>query len=256
LLANNSLGTAGYILKTNGTNAYWDVAPTGGGGSPGLISYTSKSLDSVKGTDTVLTNVTAVNAAAYLQVANANAKYATKVNPATSGLLAHTGRVTISTNLSVSGNAAVTGTMTATGVVSGSELTSTFASADEGGQINLAKPPNATISGGVVIDAYLNKLRIYENGGSFRGAYIDLSAASNGVADNLFIGPTSYGAIGTYLWATGPSTVPGSTAAGSSLTPAGEFYDSQNTIAGYGVSGTWRAMGNGTAVATLWLRVA
>jgi len=35
LLANNSLGTAGYVLKTNGTNAYWDVAPTGGGGGGG-----------------------------------------------------------------------------------------------------------------------------------------------------------------------------------------------------------------------------
>jgi hypothetical protein len=104
LLANNSLGTAGYILKTNGTNVYWDVAPTGGGGGAGLISYTSKALDSIKGTDTVLTNVTAVNAAAYLQVANANAKYATKLNPATSGLLAHTGRATVSTNLAVSGN--------------------------------------------------------------------------------------------------------------------------------------------------------
>jgi hypothetical protein len=39
-----------------------------------------------------------------LQVANAVTLYTTKSNPTTSGLLAHTGRVTISTNLRVAGN--------------------------------------------------------------------------------------------------------------------------------------------------------
>ena len=48
-----------------------------------------------------------------LQVANAAATYATKVNPTTSGLLAHTGRATISTNLSVSGNTTLGGTLVA-----------------------------------------------------------------------------------------------------------------------------------------------
>ena len=47
------------------------------------------------------------NTASYLQVANANAKFATKSNPITSGLLAHTGRATISTNLTVSGNTVI-----------------------------------------------------------------------------------------------------------------------------------------------------
>ena len=50
-----------------------------------------------------------------LQVANASTLYATKSNPATTGLLAHTGRATISTNLTVSGNVSVTGTSTFTG---------------------------------------------------------------------------------------------------------------------------------------------
>jgi hypothetical protein len=44
-----------------------------------------------------------------LQVANAVATYATRSNPTTSGLLAHTGRMTISTNLAVSGNTRITG---------------------------------------------------------------------------------------------------------------------------------------------------
>jgi hypothetical protein len=107
LKANNSFGSAGQVLKTNGTSVYWDVDNSGGSGGAGLISYTSKTLDSIKGTDTVLTNVTAVNAAAYLQVANAVARYATKSNPTTSGLLAHTGRATVSTNLAVTGNTTV-----------------------------------------------------------------------------------------------------------------------------------------------------
>lgn len=78
-----------------------------------------------------------------------------------------------------------TSTITANGIISGSELTSTLASGDEGGQVNLAKPPNATTDGGVTIDAYQNKLRIFEQGGSARGVYIDLTAASAGVGTNL-----------------------------------------------------------------------
>ena len=56
------------------------------------------------------TNLTGTNTALRtlisdrLQVANASTLYATKSNPTTSGLLAHTGRATISTNLTVSGN--------------------------------------------------------------------------------------------------------------------------------------------------------
>ena len=63
----------------------------------------------------VNTNLTGTNTAlrtlinARLQVANAATLYTTKVNPTTSGLLAHTGRMTISTNLAVSGNTRITG---------------------------------------------------------------------------------------------------------------------------------------------------
>jgi hypothetical protein len=109
LIANGSLGTAGYALKTNGTSVYWDAIATGGGGGAGLISYSTKQFDSIKGSDVIVTNITAVNASAYLQVANAVATYATKASPTTSGVLGHTGRATISTNLAVSGNTALGG---------------------------------------------------------------------------------------------------------------------------------------------------
>lgn len=60
---------------------------------------------------------------------------------------------------------------------------------DEGGEIHLAAPTtNTTLSGSVNIDVYQNKVRIFESGGSNRGAYIDLSAASGGVGSNLLGG--------------------------------------------------------------------
>ena len=68
---------------------------------------------------------------------------------------------------------------------SGPYLISTNAVGDEGGEINLAKPPNGTLNGGVTIDAYQNKVRIFEQGGSARGVNIDLSKAPAGVAGEL-----------------------------------------------------------------------
>jgi len=55
-----------------------------------------------------------------IQVANA----ATKVSPATSGLLAHTGRATISTNLTVSGNTSIVNNLTVNGAVTLGDATS------------------------------------------------------------------------------------------------------------------------------------
>ena len=66
---------------------------------------------------------------------------------------------------------------------------SQFSSGDEGGEFLLAKPAtNTTLAGNVSIDIYQNKLRIFENGGSTRGAYIDLTAASSSVGTNLLSG--------------------------------------------------------------------
>jgi hypothetical protein len=78
LKANNSLGSPGYFMRSNGTTAYWDALPP---------------------------------STQYLQVVNANATFATKSNPTTSGVLAHTGRATISTNLAVSGNTQISGNL-------------------------------------------------------------------------------------------------------------------------------------------------
>jgi hypothetical protein len=57
---------------------------------------------------------------------------------------------------------------------------------DEGGEIFLNKPAtNTSINTGVTIDIYQDRLRIFESGGSVRGAYIDLTTQSAGVATNI-----------------------------------------------------------------------
>ena len=90
LKANSSLGSSGYFLRTNGTTAYWDALPP---------------------------------STQYLQVANAAVIYTTKINPTTSGIFAHTGRATISTNLAVTGNTSSNkSTVTSSFTVSGNSV--------------------------------------------------------------------------------------------------------------------------------------
>ena len=89
--------------------------------------------------------------------------------------------------------------LSASGTVSGSYLVATNASGDEGGEINLAKPPNATISGGVTVDAYQNKLRIFEQGGTARGVSIDLSRAPAGVGGELIWKTAGYVDAGVFV---------------------------------------------------------
>lgn len=102
-------------------------------------------------------------------------------------------------NLDVNGNSIVstsngdinltpdgTGKVVTTKTLNANILASTQSSGDEGGQLELATAAtNTTLSGSVAIDIYQNKLRIFETGGSSRGAYIDLSAAATGVGTNL-----------------------------------------------------------------------
>lgn len=72
-----------------------------------------------------------------------------------------------------------------TGAVTGSNLISTSASGDEGGEITLAKSPNSTLSGNIVIDQYIDRIRFFDGGGTSRGAYIDLAQAGAGVSSLL-----------------------------------------------------------------------
>lgn len=92
-------------------------------------------------------------------------------------------------------------------VTAGQNLVSNYSSGDEGGEITLNKPvTNTSINTSVTIDVWQNRLRIFETGGSNRGAFIDLSAATSGVGSNLLTGgaqgtslPSQTGNAGKYL---------------------------------------------------------
>ena len=66
------------------------------------------------------------------------------------------------------------------------KLSVTASSGDEGGEIFLNKAAtNTSITGGVTIDVYRDRLRFFEQGGNARGAYIDLTRLPDGAAGEL-----------------------------------------------------------------------
>ena len=56
----------------------------------------------------------------------------------------------------------------------------------EGGQINLTKSTGSTLSGNVAIDQQSQRLRFFEEGGTSRGAYIDLTTCSAGAEGKIW----------------------------------------------------------------------
>lgn len=106
------------------------------------------------------------------------------------------------------------------------EISSTYASGSDGGQLNLAKPiSGTTLAGKVVLDINGDKLRIFENGGDFRGYYLDISAAD--------------ASVGTALPSAG-----GSTSYGPFLPmQSGKYYRGDRTLSTVSASGTNNMMG-------------
>jgi hypothetical protein len=108
---------------------------------------------------------------------------------------------TIGGVVSVSSSTASTNTLTGALVVGGglgvsgdvflaslpnSKLSVMNSFGDEGGEIFLNKPStNTTITNGVTIDIYQNRLRFFEQGGSARGFYLDITAGGNSAGTNL-----------------------------------------------------------------------
>jgi hypothetical protein len=85
------------------------------------------------------------------------------------------------TGVAVTGNLTTTINVIATGNVSGSTLISTNASGDEGGELQLAKAPNSTLSGNIIVDSYINRVRVFDGGGTNRGMYFDIANSPAGV---------------------------------------------------------------------------
>lgn len=67
-------------------------------------------------------------------------------------------------------------------------LESIYSNGDEGGEIFLNKPAtNTSITNGVTLDLFQNKLRFFENGSNFRGAYIDITSLANSIGSKIAV---------------------------------------------------------------------
>lgn len=102
--------------------------------------------------------------------------------------------------------------------LSSPNFVATNSQADEGGEIRFALPSSgSTLNTSVTMDIYQNKLRIFETGGSARGAYIDLTAAGAGVGSNLLAGGGGGSDYGNTQVAAYLPTYTGSLAGSSSI---------------------------------------
>lgn len=123
-------------------------------------------------------------------------------------------------------------------------LNVTNSSGDEGGEILLAKPQsNTTLAGtGVTIDIWQNRLRFFEQGGTARGAYIDITAAAAGVGTNLLSGS---GTLSTITNGTSNVNIPAANG-NINLSVAGNANILVVTGTGINVAGTLNTTGNAT----------
>jgi hypothetical protein len=137
----------------------------------------------------------------------------TNSSSTTSGAISVSGGLGLAGNAFIGGTVNVTNTTAATGVstaalvVSGgvgvqgdlfvaananTKLSIMQSFGDEGGEIFLNKPAtNSTITNGVTIDIFQNRLRFFEQGGSARGFFLDITTGGNGVATNIMGGSSS-----------------------------------------------------------------
>jgi hypothetical protein len=137
----------------------------------------------------------------------------TNSSSTTSGTISVSGGLGLAGNAFIGGTVNVTNTTAATGVstaalvVSGgvgvqgdlfvaananTKLSIMQSFGDEGGEIFLNKPAtNSTITNGVTIDIFQNRLRFFEQGGSARGFFLDITTGGNGVATNIMGGSSS-----------------------------------------------------------------
>jgi hypothetical protein len=118
-------------------------------------------------------------------------------------------------------------------ITAGENLRSTNSSGDEGGEIFLNKAvTNTTLTGGVTIDVWQNRLRFFEQGGNARGFYLDITTGGNGVSTNLAAGGGGSGTV-TSVSLTVPT---GLSISGSPITTSGTLAISLS--AGYSIPTT------------------
>jgi hypothetical protein len=143
------IGSAGYILQSNGSTATW-------------INTSTVVIGNAVQTSKIYTAESDANSDLYITMsASANAYNDIGVD---AGLFYRP----------------------FTGLLTTPFLYASSQSGDEGGELRLNKAAtNTTLDTGVTIDIFRNKLRIFETGGSNRGVFIDLTSATTSVGSNL-----------------------------------------------------------------------
>lgn len=179
------VGTQTIAISGNATNAinivgYSNFFSPGGGGLGTNILATFN--DSASSTFVPGTNGYDLGSSALRWNLSATAGNFTGVistSSSTASTSTSTGALTVAGGMGVVGDVFVSS-------ASGSKLSVMQSAGDEGGEIFLNKAvTNTSITTGVTIDVYQNRLRFFETGGTNRGAYIDITACSTAVGTNL-----------------------------------------------------------------------
>ena len=197
----------------------------------GTASYATQALSasfSVSSSRAVSSSFATLAASATTATTATNANTASNITPAITNtannrVLTDNGGGTINAESALTFDGS---TLTTTGTISGStiyssqnveaavNLRSLNSSGDEGGEIFLNKAvTNTTLTGGVTVDVWQNRLRFFEQGGTARGYFLDISSGSAGVGTNLASGGgtvTSVGGTGTVNGLTLTGNVSGS----------------------------------------------
>jgi hypothetical protein len=215
--------SASYEINYETSSSYAENAT-----SASFAINASSSLFAVSSSRAVSSSFATLAASATTATTATNANTASNITPAITNtannrVLTDNGGGTINAESALTFDGS---TLTTTGTISGStiyssqhveaaaNLRSLNSSGDEGGEIFLNKAAtNTSITGGVTIDVWQNRLRFFEQGGTARGYFLDISSGSAGVSTNLASGGgtvTSVGGTGTVNGLTLSGNVSGS----------------------------------------------
>lgn len=167
-------GYQSFSVIGDGNTTYYTITDQSGNWEVGIGTYTSSGTTLSR--DTILESSNSNNAVDF----PAGTKTVFVTYPAKKSVIQD-----------ASGNVILQGVLTPTGGISNGATFNKTGSGGEGGELHLEKGATSTLSGDVVIDAYNQSIRIFENGGTNRGAQLDVSSQSAGVGSTILTSSTS-----------------------------------------------------------------
>jgi len=179
-------GGGGGTTSPGGSDTYVQFNDAGSFGGDAGFKY-NKTTDTVTVGNLVVTGTnTAIVSSGAFEVKGGSGAVVGSIT--TGGVISGSGNFLIGGTVVVQGEAHVTGNLKMMNSIG-----------DEGGEIFLNKAvTNTTIAGGVTIDVYQNRLRFFEQGGSSRGYYVDITGGGGGAGTNL-ASAASPGGSDTYV---------------------------------------------------------